>query len=95
MEYEMMRYLIFGLGLCGTMVLILYLHKKGLRWLALLFVSIIEAICDFMKLNGYGEKKYEFVKMILLIISPKLSNEQIDTLIEDMVKKMKEIKGAI
>lgn len=69
-----------------------WLKDKGLWTVALFGVNIIEQICDFLELQGYGKKKYEFVKGILLKISPKLTDEQIKAIIEKLVTEMNELK---
>lgn len=92
MSYELMIFLITAIAMCITMVIIPYLKKKGL-WVAALFgCNIIEQVCVFLDLQGYGENKYEFVKKVLLMLSPKLTDEQIDTLIETIVAKINEAK---
>lgn len=92
MSYEAIMFIIIAIATGAVMVLVPYLKKKGL-WVATLFgCNIIEQICAFLDLQGYGTKKYEFVKKVLLMLSPKLTDEQINELIETMVAKINEVK---
>lgn len=94
MSYELMMFCIVAIAMCITMVLVPYLKKKGL-WVAALFgCNIIEQVCAFLDLQGYGAKKYEFVKKVLLMLSPKLTDVQIDELIETIVAKINDVKKA-
>lgn len=95
MNYEMVTYLIGAIFMGLLAVGIPFLKSKGLTLLTLLMVNIIEQICEFMEISGNGQKKYAFVKKVLLMISPKLTDEQIETLIESMVIRMKEVKESL
>ena len=95
MSYELILALISCIAILLVGVVIPIIKKKPHIWLAALFaVHLIEQICNFLDLHGYGPKKYEFVRKVLLLLNPKLSNQQIETIIETLVKKMNALKEA-
>lgn len=94
MSYEIIIALITFIFVVLTVALVPYLKNKGVWLTALFAVNIAEQICDFFGMRGMGEEKYAFVKRILLMINEKLTIEQIDSIIETLVKKMNELKGA-
>lgn len=93
MSFEVLMCLIVVGFVVISMLLVPFLKKKGLWAVTLFAVNLIEQVCDFMELHGYGPKKYEFVKKVLLMISPHLMDEQIDLLIETIVDKMHQLGG--
>ena len=91
MSYEALMCLVAVVFVVLSMLVVPWLKKQGL-WTATLFaVNIIEQVCNFLELQGYGPKKYEFVRKVLLMICPSLTDEEIETFIETMVKKMHEL----
>lgn len=74
--------------------LIPYLKQKGLYIYATLLVNVIEQVCDFMELQKMGYKKFMFVKRVLLMANPTLSEEELEQIIETIVAKMNELKGS-
>jgi hypothetical protein len=94
MEFNMIMALIVVVFTVVSMVLVPWLKKQKL-WIGALFaVNIIEQICAFLELQGYGVKKYAFVRKVLIMLNPKLSEQQIEIIIETLVEKMNALKGA-
>lgn len=92
MSYELILMLITFASIAGGTFLVPYLKNKGVWAFALFGVNIIEQICDFLELQGYGKKKYEFVSGILRKLNPKLTGIEIEGIIEQLVKEMNELK---
>ena len=93
MSYEIIVALITFIFVLFTVALMPYLKKKGIWVVALFAVNIVEQIAEFLWLEGAGVEKYAFVKRVLLMMSSKLTNEQIDNIIETLVAKMNNLKG--
>lgn len=77
-----------GLGI----FLVPFLKQKGLWVYATFLVNIIEQVCDFMELQKMGYKKFMFVKKLLRMVNPKLTEEELEKIIETIVAKMNELK---
>lgn len=92
MSYEIIIALITFIFIVLTVVLVPYLKRKGIWAIALFAVNIVEQVCDFIYLRGAGPEKYAFVKRILKMASPKLTDEQIDDIIETLVTEMNALK---
>lgn len=91
MSYEVLMCLVAVVFVVLSMLAVPWLKKQGL-WTATLFaVNIIEQVCNFLELQGYGEKKYEFVRKVLLMLCPSLTDAEIDIFIETIVDKMHEL----
>lgn len=69
-----------------------YLKEKGLWVYATFLVNIIEQVCDFMELQKMGYKKFMFVKRLLRMANPKLTEEELENIIETIVTKMNGLK---
>ena len=93
MSYEIIIALITFIFIVITVALVPYLKNKGIWLTALFAVNIAEQICDFFGMRGMGDEKYAFVKRTLLMLNPKLNDEQICNIIETLVEKMNELKG--
>lgn len=93
MNYEIIIALIAFLSVVFTVVVVPYLKKKGVWTIALLAVNIAEQIAEFLLIKGAGVEKYEFVKRILLMLSPNLTETQIHDIIETLVDRMNKLKG--
>ncbi len=95
MSYELIIALIGCVSILLLGVVIPIIKKKPHLWVAALFaVNLIEQVCNFFELNGCGPKKYQFVRKLLLMLNPKLTEQQIKNIIETLVKKMNELKEA-
>lgn len=92
MNYEMILAFITFMFVVLTVALVPYLKRKGIWAIALFAVNIVEQICDFLLFKGAGPEKYAFVKRVLNMISPKLTDEQIDDIIETLVAEMNALK---
>lgn len=93
MSFDLLMCMIVIAFVIASVLVVPWLKQKGLWAITLFAVNLIEQVCDFMALQSYGPKKYEFVKKVLLMISPHLTDEQIDLLIETMVDKMHQLGG--
>lgn len=85
-------FLAFIFALIGA-VTIPRIKDRGLWAVALFSVNMIEQITEFLELQGYGLKKYEFVKGLLLKLNPELTDVEIDIIIETLVREMNALKN--
>lgn len=92
MSYQLILFFITVGFIAITTFLVPYLKRKGLWVVTLFAVNLIEQVYDFFEMKGAGQDKYKWVETILLSINPKLTDEEVELLIEELVSKMNEIK---
>ena len=92
MEYVTILGVITVIFVVASTFIVPFLKNKGLWAVALFAVNIIEQVCDFMELQGMGYKKFSFVKKVLLMVNPKLTQDEIENIIETLVAEMNKLK---
>lgn len=93
MDYAIITFLIVVVFTGVSMLIVPFLKQKGLWAITLIAVNLIEGICDFLSLQKYGDKKFAWVDALLKQVSPKLTQEEREKLIEQIVSSMNALKG--
>lgn len=89
MEFNLIMCLIVVLFTIATMVLVPWLKNKGVWTAALFAVNIAEQIFNYAKA---GKDKYAWVDKLLQQLIPKLTALERETIIEELVARLNNLK---
>lgn len=90
MSYEIIMFLMVVIFSAIGMIGVPWLKNKGLWVITLFAVNIAEQIFNYAKA---GEEKFEWVDRLLIQFVPKLTEEQREKLIEELVARLNLVKG--